>query len=86
MEAVDAQGRAVPTADVMLRFRVEGAGELFGVDNGNAADTLSLKGSQKALFSGKALAVVRSLRGQAGTATLTVSSALGDASVSITAR
>ena len=86
VEAVDAQGRAVPTADVMLRFRVEGAGELFGVDNGNAADTLSLKGSQKALFSGKALAVVRSLRGGPGTATLTVSSALGDASISITAR
>ena len=86
VEAVDAQGRAVPTADVMLRFRVEGAGELFGVDNGNAADTLSLKGSQKALFSGKALAVVRSLRGGPGTATLTVSRALGDASISITAR
>ena len=86
VEAVDAQGRAVPTADTMLRFRVEGVGELFGVDNGNAADTLCLKGTQKALFSGKALAVVRSLRGEPGTATLTVSSALGDASISITAR
>ena len=44
------------------------------MDNGNAADTLSLKGSDKALFSGKALAVVRSRRGEAGTATLSVSS------------
>ena len=56
------------------------------MDNGNAADTLSLKGSQKALFSGKALAVVRSLRGGPGTATLTVSSELGDATLSITVR
>ena len=86
VEAVDAQGRAVPTADEMLHFRVEGRGELFGVDNGNAADTLCLKGTQKALFSGKALAVVRSLRGEPGTATLTVSSALGEASTVITAR
>jgi beta-galactosidase len=53
---------------------VAGAGELAGVDNGNAADTLSLKGDEKALFSGKALAVVRSLRGQPGIATLSVSS------------
>ena len=74
VEAVDADGRAVPTATDLLHFRVDGAGELVGVDNGNAADTLSLKGSDKALFSGKALAVVRSLRGEPGTATLTVSS------------
>ncbi len=86
VEAVDAAGRAVPTASEMLRFRVEGAGELFGVDNGNAADTLCLKGTQKALFSGKALAVVRSLRGERGTATLTVSSELGDASIDIKTR
>ena len=86
VEAVDAQGRAIPTADAMLRFRVEGAGELFGVDNGNAADTLCLKGTQKALFSGKALAVVRSQRGNKGTATLTVSSDLGDASIDIKTR
>ncbi len=86
VEAVDAAGRPVPTADAMLRFRVEGAGELFGVDNGDAADTLCLKGTQKALFSGKALAVVRSLPGQKGNATLTVSSALGDASLDIKTR
>ena len=86
VEAVDAQGRPVPTADAMLRFRVEGTGELFGVDNGNAADTLCLKGERKALFSGKALAVVRSLQGGKGTATLTVSSEWGDASIDIKTR
>ena len=74
VEALDADGRVVPTATDMLHFSVEGAGELFGVDNGNAADTLSLKGADKALFSGKALAVVRSLKGQSGTATLSVNS------------
>ena len=86
VEAVDAQGRPVPTATNMLSFRVEGAGELFGIDNGDAADTLCLKGTQKALFSGKALAVVRSLRGEKGTATLTVSSEFKDSSINIKTR
>jgi len=73
VEALDADGRVVPTATDLLHFSVSGDGELAGVDNGNAADTLSLKGSEKALFSGKALAVIRSRRGQRGVATLSVS-------------
>ena len=86
VEALDADGRVVPTATGMLHFSVEGAGELFGVDNGNAADTLSLKGCDTALFSGKALAVVRSLRGEPGTATLSVSSAYASVKTNINAK
>ena len=83
VEALDADGRVVPTASDLLHFSVSGAGELAGVDNGNAADTLSLKGGDKALFSGKALAVVRSLRGQSGTATLSVSSSYASVKTNI---
>lgn len=78
VEAIDAQGRAVPDADQMLHFSVRGNGELVGIDNGNAADTLSLKGNDKALFSGKALAIVRSIKGQKGEAVLEVSSEIGN--------
>jgi len=83
IEAIDVNGNAIPDADTMLHFEVSGNGELFGVDNGNAADVLSLKGQDKALFSGKALAVVRSIRGEKGEATLTVSSELGSYSTKI---
>lgn len=83
VEALDANGRAVPTADCMLHFEVSGEGELVGIDNGNAADTLSLKGRDKALFSGKALAVVRSVKDCPGTATLTVSSQIGTVKMNI---
>ena len=83
VEAVDSKGRPVPTADLMLDFSVSGAGELFGVDNGNAADTLCLKGDRKALFSGKALGVVRSFKGIPGTARLTVDSEIGSAHIDI---
>lgn len=86
VEALDANGRTVPTATDMLHFDVEGEGELIGIDNGNAADTLSLKGRDKALFSGKALAVVRSLRDKPGTATLTVSSSFSTVKQNITAK
>ena len=83
VEAIDAQGRPVPTADLMLTFKIEGAGELLGIDNGNAAETLCLQGDKMPLFSGKALAVVRSLRDYPGTITLTADSPIGKASCTI---
>lgn len=86
VEAVDAEGRALPQADARLTFRVEGAGELLGIDNGDAADTLCMKGAVKPLFSGKALAVIRSFRGEKGIASLKVSSELGDATIDIKTR
>ena len=83
--AVDENGREVPTATNMLTFSVTGSGELVGVDNGNAAGGLSLKGNMMDLFAGKALAVVRSLPGQKGTATLSVSAeGLGNIAINIT--
>lgn len=84
VEAVDADGLVVPDADIMLSFKVDGNGELFGVDNGNATDTLSLKGNRKQMFAGKALAVIRSLKDCPGTATLTVSSSLGETKLDVT--
>lgn len=83
VEALDDKGRVVPDAELELDFSVEGTGELFGVDNGNAADTLSLKGTHKRMFSGKALAVIRSIKGERGSAVLHVSSPRGDAEIKI---
>ena len=86
VEALDANGLAVPDADVKLHFSVEGAGELFGIDNGKADDLSCLKGNDKAMFSGKALAVIRSIKGERGKATLTVTSDLGTAKINITTK
>ena len=58
----DKDGNFVPTAMNQLYFDVEGAGELIGVDNGNAAGSESLKGSTMKLFNGKALAIIRTLK------------------------
>lgn len=83
VEAVDKDGRVVPDATLPLEFSVAGQGELIGIDNGNAADTTSLKGNRKDMFAGKALAVVRSLRDTPGTATLSVSSPVGSVKLNI---
>lgn len=83
VEALDDVGRPVPNAVDMLHFSVSGTGELVGVDNGNAADTLCLKGCDKALFSGKALAVVRSLKDEPGVITLSVSSDYANTKINI---
>ena len=83
VEALAANGRVVPTADLQLHFSVDGEGELFGIDNGKPDDMSCLKGSDKAMFSGKALAVIRSLKDKPGTATLTVSSPVGTCKTNI---
>ena len=72
IDCVDGDGNFVPTAMNQLYFEVEGAGELAGVDNGNAAGMESLKGTSMQLFNGKALAIIRSLRGIKGDITLKV--------------
>ena len=59
VEAVDAAGRVVPNADDMVTFDVAGAGKLIGVDNGNPRCHDDYKADHRAMFSGKALAIVQ---------------------------
>jgi len=53
------------------------------VDNGNAADSMSLKGNDKAIFNGKALAVIRSFKDDSGTIKLTVNSPYGKSEIAV---
>lgn len=87
IDCVDSEGNFMPTAMNQLYFEVTGAGELVGVDNGNAAGSESLKGDKMKLFNGKALAIVRSLRNKGGNITLTVKGeGLGEHSITIKSR
>ena len=72
IDAVDADGCFMPTAMNALRITVGGAGELVGVDNGDATSHDSLKGGRIRLFNGKALAIVRSIKGVEGEIVLRV--------------
>ena len=60
VEALDSQGRLVPTAGNMVTFNVAGAGKLIGVGNGDPNCQESDKGPRRSLFNGLAQAIVQS--------------------------
>jgi beta-galactosidase len=60
VEALDAQGRLVPTEDMLVKFRVKGEGKLIGVGNGNPNCLESDKGSERSFFNGLAQVIVQS--------------------------
>lgn len=59
VEVVDAEGRLRPDAAPEIRFRVEGAGALAAVGNGDSTNQESFAGDRMAAFHGLCLAVLR---------------------------
>jgi beta-galactosidase len=60
VEALDKDGRPVPTADNLIAFNVSGEGKLIGVGNGDPNCQESDKESRRSLFSGLAQVIVQS--------------------------
>ena len=64
--ARDEQGREFPTADHLVRFRLEGPGRIIGVANGDPSshepDKCLNQPWERRLFSGKAQVIIQSLR------------------------
>ena len=68
----DAEGNVVPTDCRKVEFSIEGPAVLAGFCNGNPIDQTGLQSTQQKFFNGRILAVVRSKRGESGTATVTI--------------
>lgn len=66
VEVIDAAGRLVPTANVLIRFSVEGPGAIIGVGNGDPSCHEADKGTIRSVFNGLAQVIVQS-RKEAGT-------------------
>jgi beta-galactosidase len=62
VEALDKEGRAVPTADNLIGFKVSGEGVLIGVGNGDPNCQESDKEPKRSLFSGLAQVIVQSTK------------------------
>lgn len=62
VSVVDANGVVVPTACHEIQFRVEGAGRLIGVGNGDPSSHESDKAPYRRVFNGYALAIVQSAK------------------------
>jgi len=59
VEALDKDGRAVPTADNLIHFKVSGEGKLIGVGNGDPNCQESDKEPKRSLFNGLAQLIVQ---------------------------
>ena len=59
VELLDKDGRAVPTANNLLRFNVSGAGKLIGVGNGDPNCQESDKEPKRSLFNGLAQVILQ---------------------------
>src|ERR1700722_316044 len=77
VDALDAAGRAVPTAQNMINFKVTGEGALIGVGNGDSNCHESDKEPRRSLFNGLAQVIVQSTK-TAGTITIEASTVVRD--------
>jgi len=59
VEALDKEGRPVPTANNLIGFKIAGAGSLLGVGNGDPNCQESDKAPRRSLFNGLAQVIVQ---------------------------
>ncbi len=87
VEALDQQGRPVPTANHLIEFKVTGEGALIGVGNGDPNCHESDKGSKRSLFNGLAQVIVQANK-TAGSIQIEASGgdSLASANLSVTTR
>jgi len=62
VEVLDKEGRAIPTADNMIAFKITGEGAVIGVGNGDPNCQESDKELRRSVFSGLAQVIVQSTR------------------------
>ncbi len=60
VKVVDANGDLVPGADNLIKFQVDGAGFIAGVDNGSQISHEPFKADYRKAFHGKCLAILQS--------------------------
>ncbi len=66
----DEAGGVVPRASARVRFRVEGPGEIMGVDNGDPTRLESFQAKDCRAFNGLCLVIVRTIAGRPGSIVL----------------
>ncbi len=66
VEALDKDGRPVPTANLPVEFEISGPGAIIGVGNGDPNSHEPEKGNTRSLFNGLAQVIVQSQRDSSG--------------------
>lgn len=63
----DQEGLTVPRSHPLIRFEVEGPGEIVATDNGDATDFTPFQSHERKAFNGMALVIVKAKKGSSGT-------------------
>jgi beta-galactosidase len=74
VQALDAKGRPVPSANLPITFSISGPGEIIGLGNGDANSHEPEKGNQRSLYNGLAQVIIQSKTNSNGTISLVASS------------
>ena len=70
----DENGVTVPRADHLIRFEIDGPGEIVATDNGDPSSLIPFPSHEREAFSGLCLAIIRAISGQSGIIKLTAKS------------
>ncbi len=70
----DKDGNLCPEADNLVEFKIEGAGKLIAVGNGDATSIASFQAPNRKAFSGMCMAILQSDKNEAGQITITATS------------
>lgn len=70
----DKEGLLVPGANNLVRFAIEGPGEIIATDNGDATDMTPFPAIERKAFNGLCLVIVRSQENKPGTIKITAES------------
>lgn len=82
---VDANGTLVPDSKTVIHFDVKGPGRIIGVDNGSNTDHDSFQASERKLFEGRAIAIVRANASSGAIAVTASAEGLSPATIKLTA-
>ena len=74
VKVIDKNGLTVPTATSNIKFEIEGPGEILATDNGDPTNFVPFPAHEREAFSGSALVIIRSKRGDAGSITVNAKS------------
>jgi beta-galactosidase len=80
VDALDSAGRALPTAENLIDFKIAGEGTLIGVGNGDPNCHESDKEPRRSFYNGLAQAIVQSTK-MSGTITIEASTVVRDSTV-----
>ncbi|MBN1398423.1 MAG: DUF4982 domain-containing protein [Bacteroidetes bacterium] len=66
----DKNGLTVPRADNLIKFSIEGPGEIAATDNGDPTDMIPFPSHERKAFNGLTVVIVRSIAGKQGMITI----------------